>query len=41
MVFDPEGDFETVVDGLLEVEIQDENGVRLKAGVRSTKKQLS
>lgn len=41
MVFDPEGDFETVVDGLLEVEILDENGVRLKAGVRSTKKQLS
>ena len=41
MVFDPEGDFEAVVDGLLEVEIQDENGVRLKAGVRSTKKQLS
>lgn len=41
MVFDPEGDFEDVVDGLLEVEILDENGVRLKAGVRSSKKQLS
>lgn len=41
MVFDPEGDFEEVVDGLIEVEVQDENGVRLKAGVRSGKKQLS
>ncbi len=41
MVFDPERDFEEVVDGLSEVEIQDENGVRLKAGVRSSKKQLS
>jgi hypothetical protein len=41
MVFDPVGDFESVVDGLLEVEIQDENGVRLKAQVHCTKKQLS
>lgn len=41
MVFDPEGDFENVVDRLLEIEIQDENGVRLKASVHSTKKQLS